>query len=104
MSWVIKSDGFRGRGEGETWQDFQQKHKLTPMTDEVQQMGLRSETPFLSSLSPKVIKEMFEMHGQLDPLSYQEYLRVLIGVIVPLDKMDSFVNSLEMTYNALVGE
>lgn len=100
-SWVKKADHAPATG-GKTWQEFQQEHKLAPVTDPTSQYDFQK--PFLASLPFEAVKFMFESRNQVDPVAFQRVVESTIGIHVPLDKMDEFIQNLEMAYNSLRGQ
>ena len=98
MSWVKKADT-GGNPEGMTWEEFQKGHKFAPMVDPVS--TYKWEVPFLSNFKPEELKRMIDERLIMDPLSYQAYIHKLLGIIIPDDKMEEFLQSLERSYNSL---
>jgi len=100
MSWVKHADGYKP-SSAKSYEEFVKEHKIVPGLE-----GMKAEQyePLLAQLGPTVVREMFAMKDQMDPLAYQRYIETLIGLHIPTNQMDEFIKRLEIAYNSLTGQ
>jgi len=104
MSWVKRADHAPATG-GKTWQEFQQEHPAVPYTEGIQfTVDKILRGPYLSQLPPEILREMYESRAVMEDVNWQEHIRKLTGMIIPFEKMESFLQKLEMAYNARIGQ